>query len=164
MFHLNNKGYLQIDFFFVMLFFILFFTLVYSAHTSYLSQYEYIQEQRYLSATAQDVCVLLTQYSGLPNTWESNVSLASTIGLQSTTSDQLQNSKVDAFFNETNYGDVVDSFDISGVLYVSLQQYSTGLEFFSIGEQASVGSQAGSARCFEMYDGDFVVLNVEVWR
>lgn len=164
MFRLNKQGYLQIDFFFVMLFFILIFTLVYSAHTSYLSQYDYVQEQRYLTTTAQDICVILTQFEGIPSTWETDLSLASVVGLQNQSSESLQVAKVETLFNESNYGDIVDIFDISGVLYLSLEEYSTGIEFFSTGEQAAVGSQVGRSRCFEIYQSDLVVLNVEVWR
>ena len=164
MFRLNKNAYLQIDFFYVILFFILFFTIVYSGHISYLSQYEYVQEQKYLTTTAQDICVLLTQFEGIPSTWESDISSTSVVGLQNKEEEVLEDAKVQELFDQSNYADIVDILDISGVLYLSLKEYSTDFELFSTGEQASSGSQVGKARCFETYLGNLVVLDVEVWR
>ena len=161
--HSNKKGFLQIDFFFVTLVFLILFGIVYSAHQSYSNYYDRVSEQQFLQITAQDICSFLISQSGNPNDWQ-NVSNTHFYGLKQTNGSSLDEKKIDAFFNSSQYSTVVDTFGITGVLYFDLSYLNASSSLHTLGSSSQTTKQSGYAQCFSTYNGDAVKLTVEVWR
>lgn len=163
-YRLNKKGYFQLDFLFVVLFFIIVFSLIYSLHQSHLNHYDKTIEQKILNTQSQDICGMLISQQGNPNNWEENLSTTTFFGLQSQNSTALSTNKINVFFNQTNYADIIETINIEGVLYVSIENTQTNTLLYELGEPSQRDAQRGQTRCFSQYNSSDVEITVEVWR
>ena len=160
----SKRGYLQIEFIFIVFFYLIFFTMFYVINNDFFDSMDYKEEQIYLDATAQDICQMLTQFEGKPVDWDANMSEMSSVGLYDLDSKGLDENKVNSFFYEGNYPYIMRSLNVPVILYVEKID-SSGNIIRSVGEQGLDRFKSrGSSQCFARLGDENYLINVEVWR
>ena len=165
-FHLNNKcGYLQIDFAFAVLVFIMFFFVVFSIFNSQSSNYKKSSIYAEINVEASDLCFFLVNNYGYPTNWENDILTADYVGLRSLSNFSLDAAKI-AEFNSFNYNLILDDLGFDDVnLYINIYGMvsdSTYLDFGVASEDLK--AYVSSTSCFSNFNGEPVVVFVEVWK
>jgi hypothetical protein len=157
----DKKGYLQIDFLFVLLIILFFYTTyIFSIHSD-VKNLEKEMDFFLLEKKAQNICTLLVNQPGVPIGW--NVSTVKLPGLKNDSSLNLSLSSVDRFFNTSNYLPIHSAFNISEIYYVKLFLVN-GTELKRVGFLPESEELLAVSHCFAQYNSTFVRLEVGVWK
>lgn len=159
----SRKGYLQIDFAFVVLFFTLLFFAVYSIHSSEMKDRKNELEIQQLHSQSEDICYMLVSGPGQPTNWQKNISSLKVIGLSSTTNHSLDSSKINAL-NLTNYLRITNSLNIDSYPNIHIEGMETGTVYADLGRNVPSGSLFEGTACYSNYNGEHVKVEVEVWK
>lgn len=161
---LMKKGYLQIDFLFVILGFFLLFSFTYFQYLDRSDQYYEYQEAKEKKIQLAYICDLLVSTSGEPKNWEDGM-LSDTVffGLKQQNSSLLDINKTSIFFNDSNYLLIYSKINFSSIFYVNLKNSSGGI-LESIGENPIDPSLSTYEFCFTQNDSSLIILEVGMWE
>lgn len=161
---LSKDAYLQVDFAFAALGFFVLFFISYSFYDSYNeNNYEWTKNKLYLS-DSKDICNLLVSTDGYPQTWESNISSAITIGLKNSSGNILNSSKIDVFSN-SNYLNITDKFYLDqSYVNIKIIGLRTNTSYVDFGYELTPIEDFSSYTCYSYYNNEIVEVKVEVWK
>ncbi len=160
----TKKAYLQIDFLFLFLSFLVLFSFVYFFYSNYYSSYS---ESLFIKETKEKlnyICNTLTLTTGAPKNWEYN-SLDSTVffGLREENSSIMDSLKYDVFFNSSNFLDIYDHYNFSSLFYFKVYNSSGDLIKFQ-GALPYSPQDSISESCFISNQSNILILEVGVWE
>ena len=161
---LTKKGYLQIDFLFVLLCFFVIFSFVYTTYSqrydAHISQLETREQQEILN----QLCNILSTTPGVPSNWnDTSLSSISTIGLIEENSSNIDSNKINVIFNESNFLEIYNHYNLTSLLYGVLSNTS-GSVMMSFGEQPPTKSVTISSKCFLKNTSGLYQLELGVWE
>jgi len=157
----NKNGYLQIDFLFVLLIIMFFYTFyLFSIHDDVevlKNQMKYLE----LELESKTICELLVSQPGLPKNWES--ATPTLIGLKNSSLNGLSQTKIDVFFTTSNYATYHSLFETNSLLEFELK-YFNGTVLNSVGFYDSSSTLESYSECYSFLGNELVRLGVRVWR
>lgn len=161
---LSNKAYLQIDFAFAVLVFILVFFIFFSDFSNFSKSQNLEIEVIKHQALANDICYLLTSTKGFPNNWNLNPTTASFYGLlNSTINKTIDPIKTNIYFQEDNYFLIQEKLQTSYLFSINLINISDSSIIYSLGSSSNFPNIIQSSSCYSNYLGSTVLIFVEVW-
>jgi hypothetical protein len=159
-----KKGYLQIDFLFVVLCFLLLFAFTYTQYLDRSNQYSNYLNEKEKRVDLSFMCDLLVSTSGSPNDWDSGSLIdVDFYGLKEENSSFIDSQKYSVFFNNSNYLEIYDSYDSEDILYFVLKNTS-GFILSTLGETPVDSSLAVSEFCFTQNRSSLLILEVGLWK
>ncbi|MEC8221134.1 MAG: hypothetical protein VX028_03600 [Nanoarchaeota archaeon] len=161
---LTKKGYLQIDFLFVLLCFFVIFSFVYTTYSQrYDAQVSHL-ETREQQEILHQLCNILSTTPGVPNDWNAtSLASTSTIGLLEENTSNVDSTKINTFFNESNYLEIYNHYNLTSLFYGKLSNTS-GSVLMSFGEQPQLNSVIISSKCFLKNTSGLYQLELGVWE
>lgn len=157
-----KKGFLQIDFAFVVLIFFSIFYLVFGLYESKLYEKEDLSDIIRIDSDSKDLCNFLISSSGSPANWHKNVSSMNYPGFKSISNNSLLNESLSAF-NSTNYFSIIDTLSLSDFMKISVVGLNTSNRYLDFGVYGGDGSLSSSSVCFSNYNGEIVSVEVSLW-
>lgn len=159
----NRKGYLQIDFAFVVLIMLLFFFLIHNMYKQKEDSYEKTILINELNADARDLCFLLSSTKGSPNNWEVDINSTFFVGLKSENFN-LSSSKIIFLNDSNNYFDIIDNLDYENKINLEIVGLESNTVYVNLGTNLdNVSVYFAKYSCYSNYNGEVVKFNVEVW-
>ncbi len=159
----KKKGYLQIDFAFAILIFILFIFFSYQYYVDFVNATENNFEVNRLNGLSRDLCSMFVLSSGKPSSWELDVSTLESVGFRESGSYNLSLAKV-AAINNSFYYDVLDNMAIDDDVYLVVTGVESGTNYLSFGIAGDYGVLSSSYVCYSVYNNEIVKVYVEVWK
>ena len=160
----TKKGYLQIDFLFVLLCFFVIFSFVYTTYSqrydAHLLELEIREQQEILN----QLCNILSTTPGVPSNWNAtSLPSISTIGLLEKNSSNIDLNKTNTFFNESYFLEIYNHYNLTSLFYGVLSNTS-GSVMMSFGEQPPTKSVTISSKCFLKNTSGLYQLELGVWE
>lgn len=160
----SNKAYLQLDFAFALLIFLLLVFSFLSVYSNFeedqINQIELVKHQ----SLANDFCFILSSTPGSPSNWYLNPTNLNFIGLlENSSSSQISPTKLSFLLNQSNFLLISDLLNF---------EYFVNLKIYNLTDNSLIGSTLStplvsnflsSSRCYSNYNNTPVSLLVEVW-
>lgn len=158
----QKKGYLQIDFLFVLIIFLVFFFFVY---TQYYDESQNYKEYNKLNKDLSDLkylCDMLTLTQGQPKNWNDiDIINVDFFGLVSNNTFDLNQSKVNTFFNSSNYKSIYNKLDLNRAFGIKIKNSTHNL--YAMGENKTDLSEVVRYSCPTYLNSNLVYLEVTQW-
>jgi hypothetical protein len=164
--HLSKKkAYMQIDYAFTIVFFLIFlFFIINDISSKGVNSNEDIKrfEKDKLS---QDICSILTKTSGHPNNWYLNIEDSSFIGLKKVNGSDLDINKL-SVLNNNNYFNITDKLNLKeNYLQIKLYYLSNFTVYYSdFGKSPISLKKSSKSICYTKINSQEILFEVEVWQ
>ena len=164
MLKLNKSGYLQIDYAFALLIFLLFIYIISIKYNNYNnSVYDStIQNQKIFMS--RDICQLLISNSGLPMSWDGNISKFEMIGLKNNNNNNFLNStKINYYNNLSNYQVISSSISKDYLIKINIIGLLSNITYLNFGGNISNNIFIDTNYiCYSNLNSEIVKIEVEV--
>lgn len=164
-YHLNNKGYVQLDFSFAVLIFVTLLISFYFIYDSYQKNLNDNYEFTKLDSDSKDLCFFLISNTGNPINWNDDINNSLYIGFKNTNSSSLNSSKISSISN-SNYLDIISKLNLNHYsLYISLTGVTSNTRYFIFGVSSNnLATYKSSYSCFTNYNSEISIMEVEIWK
>lgn len=160
----NKSGYLQIDFAFGLVGFLIFFILIYGLFIDYKNDLIVENKLVELNSNAQNLCFEFINFEGSPKNWTNNLSDVNYIGLKQNDSWQLDMGKFVNLTND-NYFEILNKLQIKSNIGINIKGIDSETEYVHFGVfPDKISVIYGNYVCYSIVNSEIVRIFVEVWE
>ncbi len=158
-----KKAYLQVDYTFTILFFVIFLFFIYNETSFFFNLENNLMESDLLKRNAEDICKSFVSSPGLPKNWEYDINSAIFLGFKNISGFNLDSNKL-SYLNDENYFFIKDLYNVDFFIKISISNISNKNNLLEFGTSPDFIKNYYKTNCFSVLNGSKVLVSVEAWK